>query len=103
MNYGQHLQPGSSMIWIRKVAADLIEHTSFIHSGYFYSASSSSQLLRGAPDTAQILCRSFALKRYTQLCEGLAQGPYVVAREGFEPVNLWTKGIGSTNQPPCPV
>ena len=27
----------------------------FIHSGYFYSASSSPLLLRGAPDTARIL------------------------------------------------
>jgi len=31
----------------------------FIHSGNFYRASSSPLLLRGAPDTAQILCRSF--------------------------------------------
>jgi len=27
---------------------------SFIHSGYFYSASSSPLLLRGAPETARI-------------------------------------------------
>jgi len=32
---------------------------SFIHSGYFYSASSSPLLFRGAPDTARLLCRSF--------------------------------------------
>jgi len=30
----------------------------FIHSGNFYSASSSLILLRGAPDTARILCQS---------------------------------------------
>jgi len=29
-----------------------------IHSGYFYSASSSPLLLKGAPDTARILCRN---------------------------------------------
>ena len=40
---------------------------SFIHSGYFYIASSSPLLLRGAPDTARILCRSFTLKRNRQL------------------------------------
>src|SRR6218665_413763 len=40
---------------------------SFIHSGYFYIASSSPLLLRGAPDTAQILCRSFTPKRHRQL------------------------------------
>ena len=40
---------------------------SFIHSGYFYSAFSSPLLLRGAPDTARILCRSFASKRHRQL------------------------------------
>src|SRR6218665_2827620 len=38
---------------------------SFIHSGYFYDASSSS--LRGVPDTAWILCQSFTLKRHRQL------------------------------------
>src|SRR6218665_561618 len=42
---------------------------SFIHSGYFYSASSSPLLLRGAPDTARIpvLCQSFMPKRHRQL------------------------------------
>ena len=39
----------------------------FIHSGYFYSASSRPLLLRGASDTARILCRSFTLKCYRQL------------------------------------
>src|SRR6218665_2745823 len=40
---------------------------SFIHLGYFYSAFSSSLLLRGAPDTARILCRNFTPKRHRQL------------------------------------
>src|SRR6218665_969111 len=40
---------------------------SFIHSFYFYSTSSSLLLLRGAPDTAWILCRSFTPKCYRQL------------------------------------
>src|SRR6218665_1922624 len=40
---------------------------SFIHSGYFYSTSSSPLLLRGAPDTARILCQSFTLKRHRKL------------------------------------
>src|SRR6218665_916827 len=43
-----------------------IDHHSFIHSGYFYSASSSPLLLRGAPDTAWILCRSFTPKCHRQ-------------------------------------
>src|SRR6218665_1165356 len=38
-----------------------------IHSSYFYSASLSPLLLRGAPDTAWILCRSFMPKRHRQL------------------------------------
>src|SRR6218665_4089769 len=37
------------------------------HSGYFDSASSSPLLLRGAPETARILCRSFTPKRHRQL------------------------------------
>src|SRR6218665_2108986 len=40
---------------------------SFIHSGYFYSTSSSPLLLRGAPDTAQILCRSSMPKCHRKL------------------------------------
>src|SRR6218665_1914698 len=41
--------------------------SSFIHSGYFYSASSSPLLLRGAPETARVLCRSFTPKCHRQL------------------------------------
>ena len=40
---------------------------SLIHSGYFYSATSIPLLLRGAPDTARILRRSFMPKRHRQL------------------------------------
>ena len=38
-----------------------------IHSGYFYSTFSSPLLLRGAPNTARILCRSFTPKSHMQL------------------------------------
>src|SRR6218665_6776 len=41
---------------------------SFIHSDHFYSASSNPLLLRSAPDTARILCRSFTPKRHSN-CE----------------------------------
>src|SRR6218665_1914937 len=40
---------------------------SFIHSGYFYSTSSSPLLFRGAPDTAPIPCRSFTPRHHMQL------------------------------------
>src|SRR6218665_2446967 len=39
----------------------------FIYSGYFCSTSSSQLLLRGAPNTAWILCQSFMPKRHRQL------------------------------------
>ena len=32
--------------------------------------------------------------------EGLAQGPYVAARVGFEPATLRTQGTEPTNEPP---
>ena len=32
--------------------------------------------------------------------EGLAQGPYVAARAGFDPMTLRTKGVDTTNGPP---
>ena len=38
-----------------------------IHSDHFYSASSRPLLLRSAPDTARILCRSFTPKRHIVL------------------------------------
>jgi len=34
--------------------------------------------------------------------EGLAQGPYVTSRTGFEPTTLRMKGNESTNEPPRP-
>ena len=34
--------------------------------------------------------------------EGLAQGPYMAFRAGFESATLRTKGVESTNEPPLP-
>ena len=65
-------------------------HIPFIHSCYFYIASSRPLLLRGTPNTARIQ------KRHRQ------QGPCVAARAGFEPTTLWMKGNESTNEPPRP-
>ena len=42
--------------------ADL-NYFSFIHSGYFYRASSNPLLLRSVPDLSRILCRSFKRHR----------------------------------------
>ena len=54
----------------------LLAPHSFIHSDYFYSASSSPLLLRGAPDTARTLCLSFTPKRHRQLrVKGLTKVP----------------------------
>ena len=50
----------SQFCWTRLALAS-------IHWGYFYNASLSPLLLRGAPDTARILYRSFMLKRHRQL------------------------------------
>src|SRR6218665_1122566 len=68
----------------------------FIHSGYFYSASSSPVLLGGTPDTARILFRSFTLKRHRKLrAKDLPKSPVLLNR--FEPATLRTKGSESTN------
>ena len=49
------------------------------------------------------LCRSLhAEVLQTTVSEGLAQGPYMAARAGFEPMTLRLKGIDSTNAPPRP-
>src|SRR6218665_3189739 len=74
----------------------------FSHSCYFYSASSSPLLLRGAADTARILAEFHAEAPQATVSEGLAQGLYVAARAGFEPTTLLMKGDESTNEPPHP-
>ena len=75
----------------------------FIHSGYFHSTSSGPLLLRGALDTAHIHLSEFHAEVPQAIAsEGLAQGPYMVARAGFEPTTLRTKGNESTNEPPYP-
>ena len=76
---------------------------SFIHSGYFYSASSSSLLLRGTPDYSTDTVPEFHAKApQATASEGLAQGPCVAARAKFEPLTLRTKGAESTNELPFP-
>jgi len=72
--------------------------TSFIHSGYFCSTSSSPVLLRvrGTPDKARILCRSFTPKRNRQLqVKDLPK----VAKVGFVSTTLWTKGAEFATTP----
>ena len=49
------------------------------------------------------LCRSLhAEALQATVSEGLEQGPYMVARAGFEPTILRSKGVESTNAPPRP-
>ena len=67
----KHIYDSQPTVYISlSVSLPLFLHSfihSFIHSDHFYSASSSSLLFRGAPDTARILCRSFTPKRHRQL------------------------------------
>jgi len=67
-----------------------------------YSASSSPLLLRSAPDTAQILCRSFTPKRHRQMWVKDLPKVHKAARAGVEPTTLRLKAIESTNAPPRP-
>ena len=61
-------------------------HSALIHSGYFYSAPSSPLLLRGAPDYSTDTVSEFhAEAPQATASEGLAQGPYVAAREELNP------------------
>ena len=67
---------------------------SFIHTGYFYSASSSPLLLRGAPDTARILCRSFTPKRHRQLrVKDLPKVPTRRLERESNPRPFWGKAL----------
>src|SRR6218665_215933 len=68
-----------------------------IHSGYYYSASSSLLLLRGAPDTAWVLCWSFTPKRHRQLL--VKDLPKVPTWRLEWDLNLWPFGRKATNLP----
>ena len=82
---------------INEVRQPLFIHP-FIHSGYFYSASSSPLLLRGTHDYSNDTCRSFhVVVLLATMSEELVQGPYVAARVGFEPATPRTQPI---NEPP---
>src|SRR6218665_131283 len=76
-------------------------YLSSIHSGYFYSTSSSSLLHRSAPSTDTV-SEFYAEAPQATASEGLDQGPNVAAKAGFEPATLRTTGVESTNEPPSP-
>ena len=58
---------------------------------------SSEELRTTAIDTV-----SEFIRRIATVSEELAQGPYVAAREEFEPMSIRSKGIDSTNAAPRP-
>src|SRR6218665_1695933 len=70
---------------------------SLIHSGHFYSSSSS--LLRQSTGTVP---ESHAEAPQAIANERGAQDPYVAARAEFELTTLRSKGLDSTNAPPRP-
>src|SRR6218665_1323930 len=77
-------------------------NASLIYSGYFYSASSSPLLLRGAPDSMDTLPEFHVEAPQATASEGFAHSPYVAARAGVEPMTLQTNDVDSTHAPPTP-
>ena len=70
----------------------------FIH---FYSTSHSMRLSEALPTTEIDTVRVFSAEvLQATVSEGLAHGPYLAARAGFETAPLQSKGIDSTNAPP---
>jgi len=72
---------------------------SFVHSGYFYSASSSqaSTTQRCSRHSTDIVSKFHAEAQQATESEGLAKDPYVAARAGFQPMTLRTIGNESNN------
>src|SRR6218665_1056772 len=89
--------------WISIFKGDLLFILSFIHS--FIQAIAPLQVhtshkrSRHVTDTLPEL---HAEEPQTTASEGLAQGPYMAARYGFQPATFRTKGAESTNAPPRP-
>src|SRR6218665_141083 len=77
--------------------------SSFINSGHFYSAPSSSSTTQRRSRLQHGYCIGVS-RRSAQATanKGLAQGPYMAARAGVEPTTLRLRVIASTNAPPCP-
>ena len=79
-------------------------YTEVIHSGYFYSTSSSPLLLMGAPDysidTVSELTRRSSIQ--TTVGEGLAQGSCMATRVGLELPTFRAKDTELTTEPPAP-
>ena len=97
MLLSQGMEPTTNFSPVLKLFLFLI--ISCIHSGHFYSTSSSPLLLRSAPDTARILCQSFMPKRHRQLrVKDLPKVP----TWRWEPATLRSKGFNSTNAPQHP-
>src|SRR6218665_505910 len=57
---------------------------------------------RSLPHQLRLFRSLHAEALQTTISEGLAQGPYVAAKAGFEHTTLRSKGIDSTNAPPRP-
>jgi len=74
---------------------------SFIHTGYFYSASSKSTTTQ-RHSRLELLCRSDHAKvLQATVSEGLAQGHNVMAGVGFELVTIRTNGFELTTESHC--
>jgi len=88
---------------LRRYAMSRNSQQSLVHSGHFYSASSSPLLLRGAPDTARIVCRSFTPMRHRQLwVKDLPKVPTWRLERDSKPATFQTKDAESTNESPRP-
>jgi len=61
-----------------------------------------SKLLQESNLTVRQPCRAPHHVIQATMSEGLAQGPYMVAKVGFEPATLQTQGTELTTEPPCP-
>ena len=77
---------------------------SFIHSGHFYSATSSPLPLRDASDFSTDTVSEFHAEAHRQLVKDVknSQGPYVTARAGVEHTTLRLNVFDSTKAPSRP-
>ena len=89
------------------ISYHIISYHSFIHSGHFYSAPSSLQVLQATTQRRSRIQHGYCIgvsRRSAQANAGklLAKGPYVAARAGVELTTLRLKFIVSTKAPPRP-
>ena len=94
--------PGISSPWIHLKCPPFVLYCIVLYLSIFIALLTAWAFQKRSRPQQLTLCRSLHAEALQAIAgKGLAQGPYMAARAGFEPTTLWLNGVVSTNAPPC--